>query len=77
MAAVKEYEPQVVGLSALLTSTMPEMEKVIALVKPYQVKVMVGGAPVSQEFADRIGADAYAQDAATAVEKVNQLLGGS
>jgi len=56
---------------------MPEMEKVIALVKPYQVKVMVGGAPVSQEFADRIGADAYAQDAATAVEKVNQLLGGS
>ncbi|MGD0622421.1 MAG: corrinoid protein [Thermacetogeniaceae bacterium] len=77
VAAVKEYEPQVVGLSALLTSTMPEMEKVIALVKPYQVKVMVGGAPVSQEFADRIGADAYAQDAATAVEKVNQLLGGS
>lgn len=75
VAAIEEYKPQVVGLSSLLTTTMPEMQKVIALVKPYQVKVIVGGAPVSQAYADQIGADAYGQDAATAVDKINDLIG--
>ena len=72
--AIEEHKPQIVGLSALLTTTMPDMENTIALLKAYPVKVMIGGAPVTQEFADEIGADAYAPDAATAVEKANQLL---
>ncbi len=68
----------VIGLSALLTTTMPAMSKVIDLVKERgltgKVSVMVGGAPVSREFADQIGADAYAFDAASAVERVKSLL---
>lgn len=72
--AVEEHKPQIVGLSALLTTTMINMKSTIALLKAYPVKVMIGGAPVTQKFADEIGADAYASDAATAVEKANQLL---
>lgn len=72
--AVEEHKPQIVGLSALLTTTMINMKSTIALLKAYPVKVMIGGAPVTQKFADEIGADAYAPDAATAVEKANQLL---
>ncbi|MHB1404372.1 MAG: corrinoid protein [Desulfitobacteriaceae bacterium] len=72
--AIEEHKPQIVGLSALLTTTMINMKSTIALLKSYPVKVMIGGAPVTQKFADEIGADAYASDAATAVEKANQLL---
>lgn len=72
--AVKEYKPQIVGLSALLTTTMMQMKYCVEVLKPYGVKIMIGGAPVTQKYADEIGADAYAADAATAVEKANEFL---
>lgn len=72
--AVEEHKPQVVGMSALLTTTMTNMRECVEALKPYNVKVMIGGAPVTQKFAEEIGADAYAADAATAVEKANELL---
>jgi 5-methyltetrahydrofolate--homocysteine methyltransferase len=78
VAAIQKEGGQVVAMSALLTTTMTEMAGVIeALQKALlrdRVKVMVGGAPVSREFADSIGADGYAPDAATAVEKLRELL---
>ena len=68
---VNEIQPQVLGLSALLTTTMPEMENVINLLRERgireKVKVMIGGAPVDADFAKNIGADAYGEDAAEAV----------
>jgi len=75
--AVEEYKPQVVGLSALLTSTMMQMKKTVEALAPYRhaIKVIVGGAPVTQKFAEEIGADGYAPDAASAVDKVKELLG--
>ena len=70
--AVKEYKPDIVCLSALLTTTMVNQKATIDALKEAglrdQVKVMVGGAPVTQAFADEIGADAYTPDAATAAE---------
>ena len=70
--AVKEYKPDIVCLSALLTTTMVNQKATIDTLKEAglrdQVKVMVGGAPVTQAFADEIGADAYTPDAATAAE---------
>lgn len=70
--AVREYKPGVVCLSALLTTTMENQKVVIDALKDAglrdSVKVMVGGAPVTQEYADEIGADAYTPDAATAAE---------
>lgn len=73
---VKESGVQVVGLSALLTTTMPAMEKTIQAIKDagLSVKTMVGGAPVTQAYADKIGADGYAADAASAVDTVKTLL---
>jgi len=72
--AVKEHKPFVVGLSALLTTTMKEMKGVIDALKEAgvrdSVKVMVGGAPVSQAFADSIGADGYGENASEAVDKI-------
>jgi len=68
---VTEIQPQVLGLSALLTTTMPEMENVIKHLQTKgmreKVKVMLGGAPLSAEFSEKIGADAYGKDAAEAV----------
>lgn len=68
---VHEIQPQILGLSALLTTTMPEMENVINLLRDRgireKVKVMIGGAPVDADFTERIGADAYGEDAAEAV----------
>lgn len=76
--AVKEHSANIVALSALLTNTMMQMEKTVEKLKPMQIqngfKVIVGGAPVSQDFADQIGADGYAPDAASAVDKVKELL---
>ncbi|NQU28364.1 MAG: corrinoid protein [Candidatus Marinimicrobia bacterium] len=67
----------IIGMSALLTTTMPVMNNVVELLKQKklkdQIKVIVGGAPASEEFAAEIGADAYAFDAASAVERVKQL----
>jgi len=75
--AVEEHKPQVVGMSALLTSTMMQMKKTIEALEAYRdkIKIIVGGAPVTQKFADEIGADGYAPDAASAVDKVKELLG--
>ncbi len=79
IARVKELQPDVLGLSALLTTTMPEMEKVIETLKNEgireRVKVMIGGAPVGADFAAKIGADAYGEDAAEAVTIVRDLIG--
>jgi methylmalonyl-CoA mutase cobalamin-binding domain/chain len=76
--AVKDKKPSVLGLSALLTTTMPKMEETIQALQEAglrdQVKVMVGGAPVTEEYADRIGADGYAPNAASAVDKAKELL---
>ena len=68
---------QVVGMSALLTTTMPAMEKTLKAMKEAGItaKIMVGGAPMTQGYADKIGADGYAADAATAVEVAKQLIG--
>ena len=75
---VAELKPQILGLSALLTTTMPEMKKVIAALTESgfrrQVKVMVGGAPLNQEFAESIGADGYAKDAAEAVNLARRMI---
>ncbi len=76
--AVREHKPDVLGLSALLTTTMPRMPEVIELLKQEglrdSVKVIVGGAPVTQEFADDIGADAYAANAALGTDRVRELV---
>ena len=72
----KKCGAQVVGLSALLTTTMPAMEKTIQAIKDsgLAVKTMIGGAPVTQAYADKIGADGYAADAASAVDIAKELL---
>jgi 5-methyltetrahydrofolate--homocysteine methyltransferase len=67
---------QVVGMSALLTTTMPGMEKTIKALQEAGVsaKVMIGGAPVTQSYADKIGADGYSPDAASAVDLAKSLV---
>jgi 5-methyltetrahydrofolate--homocysteine methyltransferase len=79
VAAAQRENAQVIGMSALLTTTMPGMKKVMDLLKEKglagQVKVIIGGAPVTDEFRREIGADAYGYDAANAVDKVKQLVG--
>jgi 5-methyltetrahydrofolate--homocysteine methyltransferase len=76
--AIKEHQPEIVGFSAFLTTTMPMFKANInALQKAGlrdQVIVMVGGAPVTQEYADVVGADGYASDASAAVVKAKELL---
>jgi len=69
---------ELICMSALLTTTMPQMSVVIKAIKEAKidgVKTMVGGAPLTQEYADEIGADGYAADAASAVERARELLG--
>jgi 5-methyltetrahydrofolate--homocysteine methyltransferase len=79
VAAVGEHHADIVGISALMTTTMPGMKRTIdALAKAGlrdRVKVMIGGAPVSQAFADEIGADGYARDSTLAVVKAKALVG--
>jgi len=76
--AVREHKPTILGLSALLTTTMPKMEETIKALKEAgirdQVKIMAGGAPVTQAFVDEIGADAYGANAASATEKAKELM---
>jgi len=78
VAAVKTYKPDIVGMSALLTTTLPYMRDVIRSLEEAglreTVAVLVGGAPVTQKFADSIGADGYAPDGATAVIKARELM---
>ena len=76
--AVKEFEPDVIGMSALLTTTMRSMEHTIKALEEAglrdKVKVMVGGAPVTQSFSDQIGADGYASNAASAAELAKSFV---
>jgi 5-methyltetrahydrofolate--homocysteine methyltransferase len=75
--AVKTHDARVVGLSALLTTTMPAMQTTIKTLKDAgldKVKVVIGGAPVTQDYANRIGADGYAPDAATAVDVARSVV---
>jgi 5-methyltetrahydrofolate--homocysteine methyltransferase len=75
--AVREHKPDVVGMSALLTTTMAHMKTTIDALEEAglrdSVKIMIGGAPVTADFADQIGADAYAADAASAVDVAREL----
>jgi 5-methyltetrahydrofolate--homocysteine methyltransferase len=78
IAAVKEYRPDLVACSALLTTTMPGMENVIRMLNEAglrnQVKVLIGGAPVTDKYATEIGADGYAPDAGSAASLAKQLI---
>lgn len=76
VAAIKEHNPDIVAMSALLTTTMLQMKDTIDLIKEegLKVKYIVGGAPISQDFADEIGADGFAPDAASAVDLCLKLL---
>jgi 5-methyltetrahydrofolate--homocysteine methyltransferase len=77
--AVREHQPALVGMSALLTTTMVQMRSTIEALEEAgvrgSVKIMIGGAPVTQAFAQEIGADAYAADAASAVDAARDLAG--
>jgi 5-methyltetrahydrofolate--homocysteine methyltransferase len=79
VAAIKEYEPDVLGMSALLTTTMRSMGHTIKALEEAglrdKVKVMIGGAPVTQAFADEIGADGYASNAASAADLAKKFVG--
>jgi len=78
VAAVKEHKPQILGMSALLTTTVGRMPELIAALKAAglrdSVKVMVGGAPVTQAYSDEIGADGYGANAAMAVDHAKALI---
>jgi 5-methyltetrahydrofolate--homocysteine methyltransferase len=80
VAAVKEHKPAVVGMGAYMTTTMLEMKNIIAELEAQGLrngtKVMVGGVPTSQEFADEVGADAWGKDALDAMAKARQLMEG-
>lgn len=80
VAAVKEHRPDILALSALLTTTMPKLQDTIEVVAAAdlreQVKIIVGGAPVTAEYAETIGADGYAPDAASASELCLGLING-
>ena len=77
--AITTHQPAILGLSAMLTTTMLNMKTTLDAINAAglrsKVKVIIGGAPVSQKFADEIGADGYARDAVLAVGKVKQLMG--
>ena len=77
--AVSEHNADILGMSALLTTTMPNMGKTIEAFEElglrYEVKIMVGGAPLTQEFADDMGADGYGQDAISCVDLAKTFVG--
>jgi 5-methyltetrahydrofolate--homocysteine methyltransferase len=78
VAAAKEHKATIVGLSALLTTTMPAMKQTVEALRAAgltHVKVVIGGAPITQEFATQIGADGYAPDAASAVDVARKFIG--
>lgn len=78
LAALEEHKPDILGMSALLTTTMPYMKVVIDTMKEKGIRddyiILVGGAPLNQEFGDAIGADAYCRDAAVAADTAKQLV---
>jgi corrinoid protein of di/trimethylamine methyltransferase len=77
--AVKKHKPDIIGMSALLTTTMPKMAETIDSLNEAgvrdQVKIMAGGAPVTEDFVEKIGADAYGSNAGTAAEIAKSLMG--
>ncbi len=78
LAALEEHEPNILGMSALLTTTMPYMKVVIDALKERGIRekyiVLVGGAPLNEEFGEAVGADAYCRDAAVAAETAQTLI---
>ena len=76
--AAQDADVKIVACSALLTTTMPALEATVAALNAMEnraaIKVMIGGAPITQEFADKVGADAYTPDAATAAKKAKELV---
>jgi len=78
LAALEEHKPDIIGMSALLTTTMPYMKVVVDAMVEKGIRddyiVMVGGAPLNEEFADSVGADAYGRDAAMTVELAKQKI---
>jgi corrinoid protein of di/trimethylamine methyltransferase len=78
LAAIREHQPDIIGMSALLTTTMPYMKVVVDRLKEEGIRddiiVMIGGAPVTQPFAKHVGADGYGEDAATAVDLARKLV---
>jgi 5-methyltetrahydrofolate--homocysteine methyltransferase len=78
LAAIEEHKPDILGMSALLTTTMPYMKVVIEALKEKGIRddyiVLVGGAPLNEAFAEAIGADAYCRDAAVAVETAKEYM---
>ena len=78
LAALEEHKPEILGMSALLTTTMPYMKVVIDTMKEQGIRddyiVLVGGAPLNQEFGEAVGADAYCRDAAVAADTAKQLV---
>jgi 5-methyltetrahydrofolate--homocysteine methyltransferase len=81
LEAIKEFEPHILGMSALLTTTMRSMADTVKALEEAglrdQVKVMIGGAPVTQSFADDIGADGYAANAASAADLAKKFVGAA
>ena len=78
VAAARQHQAHLVGISALLTTTMPAMKEAVVALKAAglgDTKVVIGGAPVTQDFANEIGADGFAPDAGTAVELARRLMG--
>ena len=78
LAALEEHQPDILGMSALLTTTMPYMKVVIDTLKEKGIRndyvVLVGGAPLNEAFANSVGADAYCRDAAVAVETAKSFM---
>jgi methylmalonyl-CoA mutase cobalamin-binding domain/chain len=78
LAALEEHQPDILGMSALLTTTMPYMKVVIDTLREKNIRddyiVLVGGAPLNEEFAAAVGADAYCRDAAVAAETAKELV---
>lgn len=78
LAALEQHKPEILGMSALLTTTMPYMKAVIDTMKEQGIRddyiILVGGAPLNQEFGEAIGADAYCRDAAVAADTAKQLV---
>jgi 5-methyltetrahydrofolate--homocysteine methyltransferase len=77
VAAIQEHRPHLAGLSALLTTTMPAMVETVRAIRAaadVPVRIMVGGAPITQEFCDEIGADGFAPDAGSAVDRARALV---
>lgn len=74
--AIEEHQPDLLGLSALLTTTMPAMRETVAAIKAAgkQLKIVIGGAPITHSYAEEIGADGYASDAASAVDIAKSVL---